>query len=64
VDGAGLWRRQSRTNVPKIVDWYMPGNIEIAAMIAYALRLEYIKQALIRCIGREHSERRGFPGMA
>ena len=33
-----------RTDVPKIVDWYMQGKVEINAMITHKLVLEDINQ--------------------
>lgn len=33
-----------RTEVPKIVDWYMSGKIEIDPMIAHVLHLEEINK--------------------
>lgn len=36
---------RGRTDVPRIVDWYMDGLIEIDPMITHRLRLEEINQA-------------------
>ncbi len=37
-------RKQGRTDVPKIVDWYMDGKIEIDPMITHVLSLEEINK--------------------
>jgi S-(hydroxymethyl)glutathione dehydrogenase/alcohol dehydrogenase len=38
-------RPRGRTDVPKIVDWYMNGKIEIDPMITHILPLEKINEA-------------------
>ena len=35
---------RGRTDVPRIVDWYMSGKLEIAPMITHTLRLEDINK--------------------
>jgi S-(hydroxymethyl)glutathione dehydrogenase/alcohol dehydrogenase len=40
----GLRRRAGRTDVPKIVDWYMDGKIEIDPMITHTMPLEDINK--------------------
>jgi len=42
--GAGFGGARGRTDVPKIVDWYMGGRIEIDPMIAYTLTLDEINK--------------------
>jgi S-(hydroxymethyl)glutathione dehydrogenase/alcohol dehydrogenase len=43
--GTAFGGARGRTDVPKIVDWYMDGVIEIDAMITHKLKLEEINQA-------------------
>ena len=40
-----LRRRRGRTDVPKIVDWYMEGKIEIDRLITHVMPLEEINTA-------------------
>jgi hypothetical protein len=40
----GLRRRRGRTDVPKIVDWYMDGKIEIDPMITHTMPLDKINK--------------------
>jgi len=40
--GTAFGGAKGRTDVPKIVDWYMGGKIEIDAMVTHTLRLEDI----------------------
>jgi threonine dehydrogenase-like Zn-dependent dehydrogenase len=40
----GLRRRAGRTDVPKIVDWYMDGKIEIDPMITHTMPLDDINK--------------------
>ena len=41
----GLPRRKSRTDVPKIVDWYMEKKIQIDDLITHTMSLERINEA-------------------
>jgi S-(hydroxymethyl)glutathione dehydrogenase / alcohol dehydrogenase len=43
--GTAFGGARGRTDVPKIVDWYMEGKIEIDPMITHVLPLEKINQA-------------------
>jgi len=43
--GTAFGGAKGRTDVPKIVDWYMSGKIEIDPMITHTLRLEDINKA-------------------
>ena len=45
--GVGQWTNgaRGRTDVPKLVDWYMDGKIEIDPMITHTLPLERINEA-------------------
>ena len=43
--GSAFGGARGRTDVPKIVDWYMDGKIEIDAMITHTLPLERINEA-------------------
>ena len=43
--GTAFGGAKGRTDVPKIVDWYMTGKIEIDPMITHVLKLEEINQA-------------------
>ena len=43
--GTAFGGAKGRTDVPKIVDWYMNGKIEIDPMITHVLKLEEINQA-------------------
>jgi S-(hydroxymethyl)glutathione dehydrogenase/alcohol dehydrogenase len=43
--GTAFGGARGRTDVPKIVDWYMAGKIEIDPMITHALPLERINEA-------------------
>jgi S-(hydroxymethyl)glutathione dehydrogenase/alcohol dehydrogenase len=42
--GSAFGGAKGRTDVPKIVDWYMSGKIEIDPMITHVLRLDEINQ--------------------
>src|SRR6187402_198361 len=42
--GSAFGGARGRTDVPKIVDWYMQGKIEIDAMITHRLKLEEINR--------------------
>jgi S-(hydroxymethyl)glutathione dehydrogenase/alcohol dehydrogenase len=43
--GTAFGGARGRTDVPKIVDWYMDGKIEIDPMITHTLPLERINEA-------------------
>ena len=43
--GTAFGGARGRTDVPKIVDWYMDGQIEIDPMITHVLPLEQINDA-------------------
>ncbi len=43
--GSAFGGAKGRSDVPKIVDWYMNGKIEIDSMITHVLKLEDINQA-------------------
>jgi len=43
--GSAFGGAKGRTDVPKIVDWYMSGKIQIDPMITHVLKLEDINQA-------------------
>ena len=43
--GSAFGGAKGRTDVPKIVDWYMNGKIEIDSMITHVLKLEEINKA-------------------
>ena len=42
--GTAFGGARGRTDVPKIVDWYMAGKIEIDPMITHMLKLEEINK--------------------
>ena len=42
--GTAFGGAKGRTDVPKIVDWYMNGKIEIDPMITHKLKLEQINE--------------------
>ena len=42
--GTAFGGARGRTDVPKIVDWYMDGKIEIDSMITHALKFEEINK--------------------
>jgi len=42
--GTAFGGARGRTDVPKIVDWYMQGKIEIDPMITHTLSLDNINQ--------------------
>jgi S-(hydroxymethyl)glutathione dehydrogenase/alcohol dehydrogenase len=42
--GTAFGGARGRTDVPRIVDWYMAGKIEIDPMITHRLRLEEINK--------------------
>jgi S-(hydroxymethyl)glutathione dehydrogenase/alcohol dehydrogenase len=42
--GSAFGGAKGRTDVPKIVDWYMNGKIEIDPMITHVLKLEEINK--------------------
>ena len=53
-------RRRGRTDVPKIVDWYMDGKIEIDPMITHSAHARRDQQGLRPdARGRKHPQRRG-----
>ncbi len=43
--GTAFGGARGRTDVPKIVDWYMQGKIEIDPMITHAMPLTEINRA-------------------
>jgi S-(hydroxymethyl)glutathione dehydrogenase/alcohol dehydrogenase len=43
--GSAVGGARGRTDVPRIVDWYMDGKIEIDPMITHVLPLERINEA-------------------
>ena len=43
--GTAFGGARGRTDVPKIVDWYMEGMIEIDPMITHKMKLEKINEA-------------------
>jgi S-(hydroxymethyl)glutathione dehydrogenase/alcohol dehydrogenase len=43
--GTAFGGARGRTDVPKIVDWYMDGKIQIDPMITHKLPLERINEA-------------------
>jgi S-(hydroxymethyl)glutathione dehydrogenase/alcohol dehydrogenase len=43
--GTAFGGAKGRTDVPKFVDWYMDGKIEIDPMITHKLKLEDINKA-------------------
>ena len=43
--GSAFGGARGRTDVPKIVDWYMSGKIEIDPMITHVLPLDRINDA-------------------
>ena len=45
--GTAFGGARGRTDVPKIVDWYMQGKIEIDPMITHTLPLEEINKGSI-----------------
>ena len=45
VGGTAFGGARGRTDVPKIVDWYMDGKIEIDPMITHKMPLEDINKA-------------------
>ena len=44
LEGSAFGGARGRTDVPKIVDWYMNGKIEIDPMITHVLKLEDINK--------------------
>ena len=44
MEGQRLRRRARRTDVPKIVDWYMDGRINIDDLITHVLPLDRINE--------------------
>jgi S-(hydroxymethyl)glutathione dehydrogenase/alcohol dehydrogenase len=42
--GSAFGGARGRTDVPKIVDWYMTGKIQIDPMITHTLKLEEINE--------------------
>ena len=44
LEGHGVRRRAGRTDVPKIVDWYMDGKINIDDLITHVLPLDRINE--------------------
>ena len=58
--GTAFGGARGRTDVPKIVDWYMDGKIEIDPMITHTLPLERHQRGLRPdARGREHPQRGG-----
>lgn len=45
MEGLSIWRARGRTDVPRIVDWYMDGKINIDDLITYVLPIEQINNA-------------------
>jgi len=45
VEGHGVWRVRGRTEVPKIVDWYMDGQDQLDDLITHTMPLEKINDA-------------------
>ena len=43
--GTAFGGARGRTDVPKIVDWYMSGKIDIDAMVTHTMPLENINEA-------------------
>jgi S-(hydroxymethyl)glutathione dehydrogenase / alcohol dehydrogenase len=43
--GTPFWGARCRTDVPRIVDWYMAGKIEIDPLITHVMPLEQINKA-------------------
>ena len=43
--GSAFGGARGRTDVPRIVDWYMDGKIEIDPLITHTLKLDDINQA-------------------
>ena len=61
--GTAFGGARGRTDVPKIVDWYMDGKIEIDPMITHALPLSDINKGFdADAFRRKHSQRRGLLG--
>ena len=61
--GTAFGGARGRTDVPKIVDWYMDGKIEIDPMITHTMPLADINKALRPDARRqEHPQRRGVLG--
>ena len=48
-NGTAFGGVKSRRDVPKFVDWYMDGKIEIDPMITHTIPLEKINDALTLC---------------
>ena len=44
--GSAFGGARGRTDVPKIVDWYMDGKIDVDSMITHTLKLEDINRAI------------------
>ncbi|MBC7939000.1 MAG: zinc-binding dehydrogenase, partial [Chitinophagaceae bacterium] len=44
-EGSAFGGARGRTDVPKIVDWYMEGKIQIDPLITHTLKLEQINEA-------------------
>jgi hypothetical protein len=60
-----VWRgsafgARGRTDVPKIVDWYMDGKIAIDPLITHTMPLERINDAFTSCTRANRSGRSGF----
>ena len=57
--GTAFGGAKGRTDVPKIVDWYMDGKIEIDPMITHVLTLDEINKGFdLMHAGRKHPQRR------
>ena len=56
--GTAFGGAKGRTDVPKIVDWYMNGKIEIDPMITHTLSLEEINKGFdFDAFRRKHQKR-------
>jgi S-(hydroxymethyl)glutathione dehydrogenase/alcohol dehydrogenase len=56
--GTAFGGAKGRTDVPKIVDWYMDGKIQIDPMITHVLGSRRSTRASTDARGREHPQRR------
>jgi S-(hydroxymethyl)glutathione dehydrogenase/alcohol dehydrogenase len=43
-EGSAFGGARGRTDVPKIVDWYMDGKLNIDSLITHKLRLDQINE--------------------
>jgi S-(hydroxymethyl)glutathione dehydrogenase/alcohol dehydrogenase len=55
--GTAFGGARGRTDVPKIVDWYMQGKIEIDPMITHTMPLDKINGASTSCMRASRSAR-------